>query len=81
MDEIDIAQERQQGYIDKALSEHEYKRNRDIAMREKMESAGIVLHCKYCSEPLDGYDSSFCDVECRSEYELLKQAERRNGGA
>lgn len=79
MDDIDIAQKRQQGYIDAALKEHNNKQNRDKAMREKMESAGIVLHCKYCDSPLDGYDSSYCDIECKQEHEMLKAVERRNG--
>lgn len=79
MDEIDAAQERQQGYIDAALKEHNNKQNRDKAMREKMESAGVVLHCRYCDSPLEGYSDHYCDIECKREDELLKAAERRNG--
>jgi len=48
MDEVDIAQEREQGFINAALAEQKNKINRDRELREKIEKTGVKLHCKYC---------------------------------
>lgn len=85
MDEIDIAQAREQLIIDKALEAHKNNRNRDREMRNKAEAAGIVLHCRYCNSQLEGYDSHYCpkDVEfnysCAEEHAKERKAMERNG--
>lgn len=78
-DEVDIANERAELIISTALEEHKNKSNRDREMREKMESAGIVIRCRYCEAELEGYSNYYCDSECRREDEQLKEALKRNG--
>ena len=78
MDEIDYAQELEQLHRDEAIGKNQDRIRHERERLKMMQEKGIHNACKYCSEPLDCYDYSFCkpekDWSCSEEYYKEKRA-------
>ena len=79
-DEADYAAEREELVRSKALENHKSLIQIEREHLSKLEEKGLVLHCRYCEEPLPDYTSRYCDSECRQLDEELRAAERRKNG-
>lgn len=79
MDDIDRAQEREELIRSTALQNHRSLIDIEREHIKKLEDQGLVLKCRCCEEPLEGYGARWCDSECKKLDEELKAAEKRNG--
>lgn len=73
-DDIDIAQERETGLRDAALSAHQSRMQYESKRLAELEERGEMIRCLYCDEPLVGFTSRFCDHECKEEYDIEQEA-------